>query len=195
MEGKQSRRGKKRKEWRGLYLHSSLRPERRRCEAKANRSIFRAELTEEMWDVYDFLSHCFLPWTSPQRGGGGELRAVGAPPHAPPQLLYTLVFSEIGRRGLGDASQMLGSSINNRKRAIDLSFAELATILFPFLFCLLSLANGILILFDKRFYSMRFPLHEPRLMFRCFVVAGIHVALARTPKTSRSTFVLCWTFL
>lgn len=98
------------------------------------------------------------------------------PLHAPPQLLYTLVFSEIGRRGLRDASQMLGSYINNRKRAIDLSFAELATILFPFLFCLLSLANGILILFDKRFSSMRFPLHEPRLMFRCFVVAGIHVA-------------------
>lgn len=85
---------------------------------------------------------------------------------------------------------MLGSSINNRKRAIDLSFAELATIFFPFLFCLLSLANGVLILFDKRFYSMRFPLHEPRLMFRCFVVAGIHVALARTPKTSRSTFFI-----
>lgn len=36
------------KKWRGLYLHSSWRPERRRCEAKANRNIFRAELTEEM---------------------------------------------------------------------------------------------------------------------------------------------------
>lgn len=35
VEGKQSRRGKKRKEWRGLYLHSSLRPERRRCERDA----------------------------------------------------------------------------------------------------------------------------------------------------------------
>lgn len=39
--------GKKTK-WRGLYLHSSLRPERRRCEARANASIFGAELTAEM---------------------------------------------------------------------------------------------------------------------------------------------------
>lgn len=178
------------KKWRGLYLHSSLRPERRRRRTGVFLEL-NWQRKCEMFMIFWVTASCLEPLLRGVGGSSGQLE----PPHAPPQLLHTLFFSEIGRRGVRDASQMLGSYINNRKRAIDLSFAELATILFPFLFCLSSLANGILILFDKRFHSMRFPLHEPRLMFRCFVGAGIHVALARTTKTSHSTFVSCWTFV
>lgn len=83
-------------------MHSSLRPGRRRCEA--SRSIFRAELTEEMCNVYDFLSHCFLPQTFPLRW---ELWAVAEP--TTPSLscstpcLFIFIFLEIDKQGVRDA--------------------------------------------------------------------------------------------
>lgn len=127
----------RRKEMEGLvYLHSSLRPERRRCESSSG--IFRAELTMKMWDLFFFFESLFL--ASNLSSEAGAPTASSRPASSPLHRVF-FFFLEIDRQGLRDSSlgtQTLGSSRKNRKGAIDFPFAELATILLPFcsIFCL-----------------------------------------------------------
>lgn len=143
-----------------------------------------------MWGVYDFLSHCFLPQhLSFEEGALGS----GSPHNALPHLLYTLFFWRLTGResGIIDRVDRLWVAPEKKKKQEEnhwFPFCWISNDLPNVLFYLLSLANGILsFVFDKRFYSIGFSPFEPRLTFKCFVVAGMHLALAFATKTSHST--------
>lgn len=105
-----------------------------------------------MRDIYNSFFFFFGLMASflepPPKEGGGGLRAV-----APLLPSHSVSKQRLAGRGSGTLHgrrQTLGRYTNNRKRTIDLSFSELATIPFPVRSDLLSLANGI-----WRFYLIR----------------------------------------
>lgn len=132
-EGREKQSGKERERKKKGWVCICIAPwDRRGGDVRRRRTRVFLELNwqREMWDIYDFLSHCFLP-PNLSSEAGGRARPTSAPLH--------LFFFGRGWQGC------------YRKEGHWFPFCWISNDPLAILFYLLSLANGIL----RFFYSIR----------------------------------------